>query len=222
LKAVSKPFYYYTGNWSREVDASKLRILISVFAKVINIEELNTHMINRRQKSFKLTIESYNDESIRNPANWPVGVVITRWRGPIKKRYSPNNKEETMISPACNLVTPNHEVNNTNKHLVNTQCIETRNKNMIDKNLFLNTMKQVIEHNKVVESAKNTNLAIENADSLTNKEYKENEDEENEVEMSNEGETQKTDLTQFVNLTNATSHSRAQNIAAATISEENH
>ena len=37
------------------------------------------------------------------------------------------NKEETMISPACNLVTPNHEVNITNKHLVNTQCIETRN-----------------------------------------------------------------------------------------------
>ena len=40
--------------------------------------------------------------------------------------------------------------------------------------------------------------------------------------MPNEGEAQKTDLTQLVNLTNATSHSRAQNIAAATISEENH
>lgn len=109
---------------------------------MINIEELSTHINNRRHKSFKLTIESYCNESILNANNWPGGVEITRWRGPTKKKYVSNTINHTPIVLSNNLSTPNYTINNTNRHLVNTQQIEKTIKNTTNRKQFFLTISQ--------------------------------------------------------------------------------
>ena len=44
LRAQSRPFSYYTGRWSRQTGPEAIVNLVSKFAKIIDYEELSTHL----------------------------------------------------------------------------------------------------------------------------------------------------------------------------------
>ena len=43
------------------------------------VQELNTEYEQRRQRSFKVTVDSVYDCEMRLPDRWPIGVIVRRW-----------------------------------------------------------------------------------------------------------------------------------------------
>lgn len=79
LRAQSRPYSYYTGRWSRQTGPEAVVQWVSRFAKVIDYEELSTHIPSRQFRSYKIIVESYSDEAMWNPKNWPGGIIIERF-----------------------------------------------------------------------------------------------------------------------------------------------
>jgi hypothetical protein len=84
LSAASKPYYFYTSNWSLESNTDVIGKYISGFAKLLNIEELCTSKKQRRFKSFKVAVESYSYNAMMCESNWPGNILIAKWNFSLK------------------------------------------------------------------------------------------------------------------------------------------
>jgi len=185
LKAVSKPFYYYTGQWSNKTEASSLRDYISNFAKVINIEELSTHIQNRKHKSFKLVVESYCHNAITDPTNWPGGVQVTRWRGPTKRPKNYNSSSEQVLVTGTNQKQPEYVINNSNQHIINNQMIETV-QNKTSREAFKKSLEAQSKQNALKQS---NPLSSENLDEIID-----NEENNRSISIINQNDGQETTM----------------------------
>ena len=164
LTAVSKPFYYYTGQWRVSSNITSVRNYVSTFAKVINVEELSTHIEHRRHKSYKLTIESYCNEEILNSSNWPGGIVVSRWHGPPKQKKAQQKEHSSneLASVNRNEKAPSFSVNNQNKHLINNQMCEVFHKDGSKKS-FLSSLKDNANRQNQTDQLINENELYNNS-----------------------------------------------------------
>jgi hypothetical protein len=184
LRAVSRPFFYYTGQWSPKTTSNDIRDYISKFSKVLNVEELSTHIEQRRHKSFKLTVESFCQEEMMNPSNWPGGIQVTRWRGPPKLQKKPRfDNEETNSTVTLlniNKKAPTYIINNNNKSIIDNQMIESHKNNM-SRDQFKKSLQENDNQNK---STNNSILIEENDD---------------EIQVDNENDEEQTNLVLQIN-----------------------
>lgn len=196
LKAVSRPFYYYTGQWSNKTDIDSLRSYVNNFAKVINIEELSTHIQNRKHKSFKLVVESYCNEAIIDSSNWPGGVQVTRWRGPTKKPKNYNQFNEQQIVTGTNQKQLNFQVNNKNKHIINNQMIENTG-NIISKSEFFKSLGEMKENNAQIKNnnaVQDNNLREDDTEIIVVDENEQDNEQLNDINCNTQNLTEMVDL----------------------------
>jgi len=196
LKAVSRPFYYYTGQWSNKTDIDSLRSYVNNFAKVINIEELSTHIQNRKHKSFKLVVESYCNEAIIDSSNWPGGVQVTRWRGPTKKPKNYNQFNEQQIVTGTNQKQLNFQVNNKNKHIINNQMIENTG-NIISKSEFFKSLGEMKEKNAQIKNnnaVQDNNLREDDTEIIVVDENEQDNEQLNDINCNTQNLTEMVDL----------------------------
>ncbi len=137
---------------------------MSTFAKVINVEELSTHIEHRRHKSYKLTIESYCNEEILNSSNWPGGIVVFRWHGPPKQKKAQKKEHSSNESASVNRneKAPSFSVNNQNKHLINNQMCEVFHKDGSKKS-FLSSLKDNANRQNQTDQLINENELCNNS-----------------------------------------------------------
>ncbi|RNA12737.1 hypothetical protein BpHYR1_033930, partial [Brachionus plicatilis] len=79
LRAVTKPYDYYVGQWSMRTTPDILKQYINKFAKVIGIVELSTHVERRYFRAYKVSVESFCAEAMLTSSNWPGGIEVCRW-----------------------------------------------------------------------------------------------------------------------------------------------
>lgn len=113
LRAISKPFSFYVGQWDMRVNTEKLKQYISLFAKVINIAELSTNLPNRHFRSFKVTVEAYSADAMLTTTNWPGGIAVSRWFERGRKRGQ-NDPNYLITSAVCLDKRINNSINNQN------------------------------------------------------------------------------------------------------------
>ena len=91
---------------------------VSDFAKVIELQELSVNMPNRRFRSFKIVVESYCDQAMWNPINWPGGVVVERFFE--RKRFTTNRFVANVPITHSKSIVGSLECNNeSNKQTLN-------------------------------------------------------------------------------------------------------
>lgn len=85
LRAISKPYHYYVGQWCMKTSPEILKNYISKFARVIDVVELSTHIEKRYFRAFKVSVESFCAEAMLTSSNWPGGIQVERWYRRTKK-----------------------------------------------------------------------------------------------------------------------------------------
>ena len=113
LRAVSRPYSYYIGQWSMATKPEMLKKHVSDFAKVIELQELSVNVPNRRFRSFKIVVESYCDQAMWNPINWPGGVVVELFFE--RKRHTMNQFAANIPITHSKSIVENTENNKNSK-----------------------------------------------------------------------------------------------------------
>ena len=79
LRAASFTQHYHIGHWAMSVTPEYLRAYVNSFARGVKITELNTHIPNRKFRSFKASVDSIYHSDMLNPEHWPKGISVFRW-----------------------------------------------------------------------------------------------------------------------------------------------
>ena len=79
LRAASFTQHYHIGHWAMSVTPEYLRSYVNSFARGVKITELNTHIANRKFRSFKASVDSIYHSDMLNPEHWPKGISVFRW-----------------------------------------------------------------------------------------------------------------------------------------------
>lgn len=114
LKAQSRPFSYYTGRWSKQTTPEAIVKWVSKFAKIIDYEELSTHLPNRQFRSYKIITESYSDAAMWNPTNWPGGIIVERF---FERKRTKGTNSSNSLNEKSNINSNQSEIENKNPSL---------------------------------------------------------------------------------------------------------
>jgi hypothetical protein len=109
LRAISRPYSYYVGQWCMNTTPDILKKHINNFAKVIEIVELSTHLANRHFRAFKVTVESFCADAMLTGSNWPGGVRVERWYKRTKK--DEENRYVNKVVTSSRSINRNNDVN---------------------------------------------------------------------------------------------------------------
>ncbi|CAF1127254.1 unnamed protein product, partial [Brachionus calyciflorus] len=104
IKSASKIFHYYVGFFDKETTKESLKKFINEFAKVEEIEILDTK--ERNYISFHVQVYSHYNDKILDPNNWTIGVRVNRYffaNEKNEKRYKkPNSGNENYPGSSNN------------------------------------------------------------------------------------------------------------------------